>query len=403
MAAPHLTEQVRRRLVALIAEDRPDSERLMARLREIRNLEGIATCSSLVYLLANLSVREEEAERLLDGLLRHRDELRSKLGRDPGLRVAAIDYLTNVRQMMNNPTIVELSQLRRTERSAITDHLTGMYNRRYFQSAIEVEIRRSRRYVLPLSLLMLDLDAFKSVNDVYGHPFGDLVLQVVGQVMRRAVRDSDLACRVGGEEFAVILPETDRLGAYAVAERIRLRIAKTFAEKPVGGRAVAMTVSGGIASYPADGDEADELVRRADRALYQSKMRGRNRVILYHSERRRAVRFPVRARARVQLSADVYDEPRTVRPVNLSTGGILVELKEDVLPEGHVRLTLERRGGPGRVERLETSGRVVRVEASRDGGPARVAVAFERPVQEQQLLRHVTVSRLSRPVEGDAP
>ncbi len=203
----------------------------MDRLREIRSREGVSTCSSLVHLLANLSLREEEAEALLVGLLDHREEMRTRLGRDPGMRVAAIDYLTNVRELLTNPTIVELSQLRRTERSAFIDHLTGLNNRRYFQTAFEVEVRRSRRYVLPLSLVMLDLDSFKSINDLYGHPFGDLVLRAVGQVLRRAVRDSDLACRIGGEEFSVILPETDRLGAYAVAERIRQRVEQAFEER----------------------------------------------------------------------------------------------------------------------------------------------------------------------------
>jgi len=400
MAAPHLTEQIRKRVVALIAEDRPDSERLMSRLREIRSLEGVASCSSLVHLLANLSLREEKAERLLIDLLRHRDELRRLLGRDPGLQVAAIDFLTNVRGMLRNPTIVELSQLRRTERSAITDHLTGLYNRRYFHSALDVEIRRSRRYVLPLSVLMLDLDSFKSVNDLYGHPFGDLVLQGVGQVMRRAVRDSDLACRIGGEEFAVILPETDRLGAYAVAERIRLRIEKTFSEKPIGGRAVAMSISGGIAAYPADGDEAGELVARADRALYQSKMRGRNRIILFHSERRRAVRYPVRPRARVRLCAANSKNQRSVKAVNLSTGGILVELSDGAVSEGPVELTLERRGTPGTIDRLEAVGSVVRVEQQPEGGMTRVAIAFESPISEEVLCRHVIVAKLSRPGQG---
>lgn len=387
MPVPPIPGQLRQRLAALIAEDRLEGERLLHRLRDLRALEGLPTCASAVYLLAHVRLPEEEAEQLLEELVGHRKLIGAALGRDPGLRVSTIDYLSNIRPLLRNPTIIEHSSLEQTERSAITDDLTGLYNRRYFQSALELEVRRSRRYVLPMSLLMLDLDLFKSVNDVYGHPFGDLVLEHVGSVIRRAVRESDLACRVGGEEFAVIVPETDRLGAYAVAERVRHSVRSRFADSPIGDRVVAMTISGGVASYPEDGDESQALAARADQALYHSKTRGRDRVVIYHSERRETVRFPVRPDTLAHVRTADGEEIEGAGLVNLSAGGALLERLDQLPADTEIRLTLTRSGALGDGGSREIRGRVVRNDASPEGGPGRVAVRFESALPEA-FLRH---------------
>ena len=120
------TEQTRRRLELLLAGDRPQAERLLTRLRELRQLERAPVCSLVLHMLAHLSMDEEQAEGLLVELLEHREKVTAELGRDPGLRVAAIDYLSNVRKLLRNPTIVELAQLQNTERCASTDSLTGL-------------------------------------------------------------------------------------------------------------------------------------------------------------------------------------------------------------------------------------------------------------------------------------
>ena len=162
------------------------------------------------------------------------------------------------------------------ERLAITDPLTGLYNRRFFQSRLGVEIERAKRYGRVLSLVMLDVDNFKEINDQRGHQFGDHVLAEVGKILRGNVRASDIVCRYGGEEFAVLLPETPPEQAGRAAEKLRTCLKERFQ----GGRdPVALTVSLGVASYPSPG-VADEnaLVRRADAALYEAKGLGRDRV-----------------------------------------------------------------------------------------------------------------------------
>ncbi len=395
MRSPEVPAQVRQRLVALLAEDRPDGGRLLGRLRELRLLEGVHACSAVVHLLAHLNLKEDDAEELLVDLLAHREHVTNALGRDPGLRVAAIDYLSNIRPLLSNPTIVEQSQFDKTERSAITDDLTSLYNRRHFQSALDIELRRSRRYASVMSVLMLDLDSFKSVNDLHGHPFGDLVLERTGRILHLAVRESDVACRIGGEEFAVLLPETDRLGAHAVAERIRHRVEREFAASRLGGRLVAMTISGGIASHPEDGVDAATLVSHADQALYRSKTGGRNRIVVYHAERRKSVRYPVSPRATATLTRPELAPVGDVQAVDLSLDGALLETAESFAPADAVELTLDVGAGVAGegIGPLTVEGTVVRVEAAERPDRSRVAVAFDRRLSEARMLPHVLTSR----------
>ena len=375
----------RRRMANLLATARLDGAQLLHRLRELRSLEGVAACSSALHVLTHIDLGEPEADALLCELLRHRDAVAGRLGRDPGLVVAAADFLTNIRPLLRCPAVVEFSQLEETERYAISDPLTDLFNRRFFHSALRKEIRRCRRNGMELSLLLLDLDKFKSVNDVYGHPFGDQVLRRAGQLVRRSVRESDIACRYGGEEFAVILPETGRLGAHTSAERVRQRVAEGIAERPIGGRIVALTISGGIASLPEDGESADRLAKLADRALYRAKAAGRNRVELHHAERRRAVRHPVGVATQASVGRIGEHDVNPVRVIDLSACGARIESPGRLFAIADaVELTLAR---GGRMDSI--AARVVRVErhaaAEHD---CRLALAFQSPLSAQRVRDH---------------
>jgi diguanylate cyclase (GGDEF)-like protein len=164
------------------------------------------------------------------------------------------------------------------ERLARTDPLTGLANRRRFMEALEQEVERLERYGRPLSLVALDLDHFKSVNDAHGHAAGDDVLREASQALRSVCRDVDLAARMGGEEFSLLLPETDVAGARIVAERVRERIAGAAHRSPAG-QAFRVTASLGVATaWPGASGEA--LLQAADEALYRAKDAGRNLVVL---------------------------------------------------------------------------------------------------------------------------
>jgi len=162
---------------------------------------------------------------------------------------------------------------------AVTDGLTGLYNHRHFHERLTLEVERSQRSGLPLSLLMLDVDHFKQFNDTYGHPSGDEVLRQLARVLGDTRRANDVVARYGGEEFAVILVDTPKFTAAKVAERVRERIYDNdFSE--AAPRAGRLSVSIGVATFPDDGTDAEALVRSADTALYAAKRAGRNRVVL---------------------------------------------------------------------------------------------------------------------------
>jgi len=150
---------------------------------------------------------------------------------------------------------------------AVRDGLTGLFNRRYFNELIMVEINRLKRSPAALSLLMLDIDNFKNYNDNQGHPAGDILLKEAAKVFKNSVRPSDVICRYGGEEFIIILPQTDKMAAKIVAERLRVQFELYL----------PATVSIGIASIPEDAQGISALIEKADNALYQAKKSGKNK------------------------------------------------------------------------------------------------------------------------------
>lgn len=212
----------------------------------------------------------------------HRRDLSGRLGREVGLLVAALDYLLNISHDLVAPTIVEQEVLAVLERRSVTDPLTGLFNRYHFEVTLQREVARSARHSAQLALLLVDVDQLKPVNDRWGHHAGDRVLGRVAHTIRESARGSDIACRYGGDEFAIILPDTDAPGARRAAERIRLSVGASapaaWSEVGVSSR---VTVSGGLAAWPlvAGTTTEAELILAADRALYLAKRRGGNCVV----------------------------------------------------------------------------------------------------------------------------
>jgi diguanylate cyclase (GGDEF)-like protein/putative nucleotidyltransferase with HDIG domain len=163
--------------------------------------------------------------------------------------------------------------------AARTDPLTGLHNRRALEELFELELERSTRTGRPLSIIVGDLDGFKAVNDKLGHQAGDTALQTLAGELGMWKRRIDMAARLGGEEFALLLPETDERGAFLVAERLRRATQRTFAEGPL-----SLTISFGVATFPDHGEDADMLLRAADQALYAAKDLGKDRSVIYSDE-----------------------------------------------------------------------------------------------------------------------
>lgn len=182
-------------------------------------------------------------------------------------------------QILANQFALALRRIRlyqELEKLAITDGLTDLYTRRYVLDRLEEERRRALSRKASVAFLMLDVDHFKHANDQYGHLVGDQILREIAEIMRDHIREIDIAGRYGGEEFCIILPDTDRSGAFYAAERIRSAIEKTTIK--AYDVTVNVTISIGLAIYPQDGKKTAELIDKADGALYRAKNLGRNRV-----------------------------------------------------------------------------------------------------------------------------
>jgi diguanylate cyclase (GGDEF)-like protein len=200
------------------------------------------------------------------------------------MRPAAVPFTTDDAAQLEGlvPQVgVAIESMRarnRMREMASSDGLTGLLNHRRITELLRDEMRRAERYNRPLSVLMVDLDSFKSINDDYGHPVGDQLLRSVAQLLRGAVRTVDSVGRYGGEEFIILMPETHKDDAYLLAERIR-SIVEQKAFVVIDGQQVHRTISVGVASYPEDGLNPQEIVERADEALYRAKHAGKNCVI----------------------------------------------------------------------------------------------------------------------------
>src|SRR6059058_1380968 len=225
-------------------------------------------------LLPHARFNETEAAQRTAAITAHQGELSARLGRNVGLSVAALDYLLNISGDLVAPTIIEHEILEVLEHRSVTDPLTGLFNRYHFEATLKREAARCLRHRSPLSLLLLDVDGLKAVNDRWGHQRGDQMLARVAGAIRDSLRGCDIGSRYGGDEFAVILPDTDARAARLVAERICAKAGASDAS-------INVTVSGGLTelSPAATGASEARLIAAADRALYLAKGRGGNCVI----------------------------------------------------------------------------------------------------------------------------
>ncbi|HEX5507231.1 MAG TPA: PleD family two-component system response regulator [Pseudolabrys sp.] len=246
----------------------------------LKNFDGLRLCSQ---------IRSLERTRNVPILAVAEADNNVKLVR--GLEIGINDYL--MRPIDKNELLArartQVKKKRYTERlrdnmqmsieMAITDPLTGLFNRRYMETHLTTLVEQSASRGKPISAFILDIDYFKSINDNYGHDAGDDVLREFALRIRRSIRNIDLACRYGGEEFVVVMPETDLAVASMVAERLRRRIASEPFAVEQGATNLNVTISVGIAGMNAPNETAAAILKRADQALYRAKRDGRNRVV----------------------------------------------------------------------------------------------------------------------------
>lgn len=376
--------RLREHLLSVLAEDAANASRLLARLDALTRESGIGAHAALLLILTHLPFEEEEARRHWEAILTQRHEMSVALGRDVGVRVAALDYFLNVNRQLASPLLAEIELEGGGPEGGPADGVTGLASDRTFRAAVQTESRRARRYGHALAVVAFDLDDFAARCGGAGEVLGDRLLREAAILLRNKIRDIDVAARFAEDEFAVLLPQTDRNGALLVAERFRREVEAHFRRREVGGRPCDLTVSGGVACYPEDAKTAEELLERAERALHDAKAAGKNAVRAFVADRRRYLRFDLEP-GRFEVEVLARRDLGPGRGRNLSRGGILFTAPEPLEVGETIEIRVADAGSEPADAPVRLRGRVVRLEelpapageAVEPGDRFEVGVAFE--------------------------
>ncbi len=308
-----------------------DDDILVSALQAIVVKYGNEACQTIFQILASLELPEDIAGKYWEKVLENREILSTTTNRKVHLLPALCDFLASQTDLYKSPKIIESSTYSKIVEETTHDSLTSLFNRPYFNEIFEQNLSLAKRYNTDLCILFLDVDNFKEINDTYGHLAGDEALQAIAKFIKEEKRDSDIAARYGGEEFVLLMPHTDNLSGYVLAERIRNRI-----EKEVfiaHGKTYNITVSGGLASYPNSAKTAKTLLTIADAALYLAKGAGKNNIALYKEEKRRYLR--VKFTKQLQIKELGFDSSLNFSGVgkDICIGGILFQ-NDQAIPIG---------------------------------------------------------------------
>src|ERR1700724_913299 len=227
------------------------------------------------YLRAvtHLDLRESQCLQLWEEIITRRKQLSEALHRTVSLKTALMDVFSTS-GLLRVPVLIEYDELKKLNLNAVTDSLTELYNRRVFNEFFERELNRAKRYNQPLSLATMDMHRFKEVNDKHGPPRGDEVLRMAAATLKKALRTSDFAFRIGGDEFALILPQTEAAQALALSRRVETVFAEMLQPLQL---IIGVGMDHGVATFPQDGEQADQLIRVADERLYRLKQANHGR------------------------------------------------------------------------------------------------------------------------------
>ncbi len=336
----------------------------IASLNELIKQEGKHFYKVIFRVLSHLDLSSEEAETCWKEIAQHHGELSDLVGRPLSLQTAMCDYFSSANKYIKHPKIVEAHFFEKALQDLSIDYLTGLSNRKEFERHLQQEFAKAERRGRPLALIFLDLDDFKHVNDTFGHQAGDLVLKRVSSIIETLKRVEDTASRYGGEEIAIVLPDTDKYQALILAEHIRTQVEKArinFAEHEI-----RITISAGIAAYPIDAVGRTALISSADHALYSAKRNGKNLASLYQAEKRRYLRIDFMRSLEVKITGkEKNNNAQTFasQGKNLCIGGILFESNAAIEIDTYLEIKIDLDAGSP----LSLYGKVVRVEKLENG------------------------------------
>lgn len=335
-----------------------DDDKLISELNCIIEKDGSEVYQVIFSVLTHLDLTTDKAEDYWKQIISHRNSISKALGRNINLRTAICDYFCSISKDMKNPIVIEIRVFEEALDSIKYDSLTGLYTRRTFDDMFLRETERATRYGLELSVLFFDLDDFKKINDTFGHLAGDETLKHVAGIVMGEIRTIDIAVRYGGEEIVVVLPETGKVNALVLGERIRKKVEETKHEYE--GQIISVTVSGGLATFPIDATDTESLIKNSDIAVYRAKEEGKNNIIVFSENKRHYMRvdFITDIQVRVVDSKDDNDVLEATSK-DMSTGGILFENNYPIAMNTKVRLRIPTGIAE---EPLLVAGTVVRVE-----------------------------------------
>ena len=388
-----LDRAVAQAVYALVARHDESGQRLRA--HEIEALAGElgdVAYAELIFLLTRLRFDPADARLHWPRVVARTREIDVTFGQAVDIRVGLLSYFLDVDRHLVRPKVVEMDWVEWTAASALLDDVTGLPNQRFFRDQLGRETERSRREGLPLSLIVLDTDGFKRVNDTFGHQVGTETLRALGALLRAHAGDGCLVGRYGGDEFVVLLPSTSKADAARVAEVLRAAVEAHRIQTPDGPAPFGITMSAGVATCPGDAKDENALFVAADRALYQAKASGKNQVYLFGES--------TRSYARRRIAWRGYVEPAgsagfPIETIEVGEGGFSFRSDRDVPTDTLLEASLTAPDG----RTLRVAGRVVWKRALGPGLPE-IAIRF---VEAGRLARESLSEWISGHDGGTAP
>lgn len=363
-----------------------DDDTFIAQLNQLIAENGNEVCISIFQTLASLDLPMETAHKYWTEVIDHRRLLAVKLLRPVDLITAMSDYLRTTTGHHPHARLVEMGSYEKIIHDTMHDSLTGLFNRLYFNETYDQQISLAKRYNTDLSVLFLDIDNFKEINDNLGHIAGDFALRQIAAIIKEEKRDSDIAARYGGEEFVLLMPHTENVNAFVLAERIRKQIETTkFSHH---GQSWQLTISGGLASFPLDAKEPKNLLDMADSALYFAKGAGKNTISLYKKDKRRYLRVKLNQPVLVQELGFNSSQVFSGISKDICIGGILFDNAESLPIGSQIKVSVPIGSG----QPILLIGTVVRVEAfAPDSFDIGMAISFK---EMDKLASHEIASFL---------
>lgn len=349
--------------------------------------EGDLVCTTLFQVLCSLEVRPQQAQKYWREIIAHRQTMSERLHRTTSLMTATCDYFHHFSDLLLNPKLVEVSTFDNVFQKSIYDNLTGLFNRAYFDETLEQQLSSASRYHSNVSILFLDVDNFKNINDTYGHQTGDYALQNIAEIIEYEKRDSDIAARFGGEEFVLLMPHTGTINALVLAERIRTKVAEQVIE--ADGHSFSVTISGGLASFPVDALDSDSLLKLADSAVYQAKGAGKNIISSYKKDKRRYLRVKFNQPIMIKELGFANSNTFAGQSKDIGIGGILFENSEPIPIGARVQVSIPIKNDAP----LLLIGTIVRVEAyGHDNYDIGMIISFD----EMQKIANTEIANVLR-------